>query len=42
MDKELRNKLEKVLADKVVYTEDLIGELSNSELKRLSEDYEDV
>ncbi len=42
MNKKLRTKLEKDLLNKVTYTEDLISELSNTELMRLSEDYEEV
>ena len=37
-----RKSLRKQLTDKVTFVEDLIEELSDIELKRLAEDYEEV
>lgn len=41
METKLRKELEQKLTEKVTYVENLIEELSDIELKRLSEDYEE-
>ena len=42
MEEKERKSLRKQLIDKVTYTEDLIENLSDTELKRLAEEYEEV